>query len=224
MASRFLPTPNIQPRLYHGSSIGNLHVYRHHPLFGIRRYRGSPSLRIRRKLPQARSSFDECHYSWGSRLRQRYERCLEVSSLKYPQASGLTYSITFLWIGQILYPSFIAEMKEPKDFPKALAALSILELILFSVVAAVGYNYLGQYSTAPSIGSLLEPWQRKSAFAFVLVPTVIIGALYANVAGKFIFKRLMGNSRHAHSHSVIGWGTWILIDIGFWAIAFVLGK
>lgn len=137
---------------------------------------------------------------------------------------SLITSITFLWIGQILYPSFIAEMKEPKDFPKALAALSIMELVLFTIVAAVGYNYLGQYSTAPSIGSLLEPWQRKSAFAFVIVPTIVIGALYANVAGKFIFKRIMGNSRHAHSHSVIGWGTWVAIDVGFWAVAFVLGK
>jgi hypothetical protein len=115
-------------------------------------------------------------------------------------------------------------MKDPRDFPKALAALSVMELVLFTVVAAVGYNYLGQYSTAPSIGSLLEPWQRKSAFAFVMVPTIIIGALYANVAGKFIYKRILGNSRHAHSHSFIGWGTWILIDVGFWAVAFVLGK
>jgi hypothetical protein len=115
-------------------------------------------------------------------------------------------------------------MKQPKDFPKALAALSIMQLILFSVVAAVGYYYFGQYSTAPSIGSLQEPWMRKSAFAFVLVPTVVIGGLYANIAGKFIYKRVLGNSRHAHSHSVIGWGTWIVIVVAIWAVAFVLGK
>lgn len=115
-------------------------------------------------------------------------------------------------------------MKHPKDFPKALAALSIMQLILFSVVAAVGYYYFGQYATAPSIGSLQEPWMRKSAFAFVLVPTVVIGGLYANIAGKFIYKRILGKSRHAHSHSVVGWGTWIVIIVGIWAIAFVLGK
>lgn len=133
-------------------------------------------------------------------------------------------SITFLWIGQILYPSFIAEMKDPREFPKALAALSVLELILFSVVAAVGYYYMGQYSTAPSIGSLLEPWQRKSAFAFVLVPTVVIGAIYSNVAAKFVYKRILGHSKHSHSHSVVGWGVWIAITVIIWALAFVLGK
>ncbi|GFZ51702.1 hypothetical protein JCM24511_09470 [Saitozyma sp. JCM 24511] len=133
-------------------------------------------------------------------------------------------NITFLWIGQILYPSFIAEMKEPRDFPKALAALTVLELILFTVVAAVGYNYMGQYSTAPSIGSLSEPWARKSAFAFVLVPTVVIGAIYSNVAAKFVFKRILGNSRHAHSHSIVGWGTWVAIVVFIWVIAFILGN
>lgn len=35
---------------------------------------------------------------------------------------------TFLWIGQILYPTFINEMKRPQDFPKALYALTIAEV------------------------------------------------------------------------------------------------
>ncbi|ORX35359.1 transmembrane amino acid transporter protein-domain-containing protein [Kockovaella imperatae] len=133
-------------------------------------------------------------------------------------------NITFLWIGQILYPSFIAEMKNPADFPKALAALTIMELAVFCIVAAVGYHFIGQYSTAPIIGSLSEPWARKSAFAFVLVPTVVIGAIYSNVASKFIYRRILGNSRHTHSHTLIGWGTWIGCVVFIWVVAFVLGN
>jgi hypothetical protein len=76
-------------------------------------------------------------------------------------------NITFLFIGQILYPSFIAEMKNPADFPKALAVLTVAEAVMFTVAAVVGYYYNAQYATAPLIGSLLEPWQKKSAFAFV---------------------------------------------------------
>ncbi|WVF70360.1 hypothetical protein IAT40_005150 [Kwoniella sp. CBS 6097] len=133
-------------------------------------------------------------------------------------------NITFLWIGQILYPSFIAEMKRPQDFPKALGCLTTLQLVLFTITAAVGYHYIGQYSTAPIIGSLAEPWAKKSAFAFVLVPTIIIGAIYSNVAGKFIFRRILGNSKHAHSHSAVGWGVWVGIDVFIWVIGFILGN
>lgn len=57
-----------------------------------------------------------------------------------------------------------------------------------------------------------------------LVPTIIIGALYANVAGKYIFRRVMGGSRHAHSHSVVGWGSWIGIIVILWVLAWVLGE
>lgn len=115
-------------------------------------------------------------------------------------------------------------MRRPQDFPKALAALTIMELVLFCVTAAVGYHYLGQYSTAPVIGSLSEPWAKKSAFAFVLIPTVIIGSIYANVAAKFIFKRILGGTKHTYSHSVVGWGTWVAIITFIWSIGFVLGK
>jgi hypothetical protein len=108
--------------------------------------------------------------------------------------------------------------------PKALAALTGLEMILFTIVAAIGYKYMGQYSTAPSIGSLSEPWARKSAFVFVLIPTVVIGGIYSNVAAKFVFNRFLGKTRHAHSHSFVGWGSWIAIVLFIWLVAFVLGK
>ena len=129
-----------------------------------------------------------------------------------------------MFIGQILYPSFIAEMKHPEHFGRSLAALTGMELILFTITAAVGYKYMGQYATAPSIGSLSQPWAKKSAFVFVLIPTVVIGGIYSNVAAKFVFNRILGKTRHAHSHSVVGWGTWISITLVIWAIAFLLGK
>jgi len=34
----------------------------------------------------------------------------------------------------------------------------------------------------------------------------------------------MGNSRHAHSNTVIGWGVWALVMAGVWAIAFVFSE
>lgn len=116
-------------------------------------------------------------------------------------------------------------MREPKDFPKALAALTFLEMILFLVVSVVGYHFLGQYAEAPMIGSLLDVKHRKASFAFVLVPTVVIAAMYSNVTSKFIFRRVVGkNSKHMHSNTAMGWGLWIGITVFIWAIGFILGK
>lgn len=63
-------------------------------------------------------------------------------------------NITFLWVPQILFPTFISEMEKPQDFPKALAVLGAVSTFLFIVPPAIGFRYLGQYSTAPAFGSL----------------------------------------------------------------------
>jgi len=133
-------------------------------------------------------------------------------------------NITFLWVPQILFPTFIAEMERPQDFPKSLAVLVAISVFLFIVPPAIGFRYLGQYSTAPAFGSLGVEAYKKGSFAFVIVPTLVIGVIYANVSAKFVYFRVMGKSRHAHSNTVIGWGVWALVMAGVWAIAFIFSE
>ena len=47
-------------------------------------------------------------------------------------------NISYTFIGQITLPSFIAEMKNPLDFGKALWVVTIAEVILFSLAGAIG--------------------------------------------------------------------------------------
>ncbi|EIW76383.1 hypothetical protein CONPUDRAFT_130980 [Coniophora puteana RWD-64-598 SS2] len=133
-------------------------------------------------------------------------------------------NITFLWVPQILFPSFITEMEKPQDFPKALAVLAAISAFLFIVPPSIGFRYLGQYSTAPAFGSLGVVAYKKASFAFVIVPTIIIGVIYANVSAKFIYFRVMGKSRHAHSNTAVGWGVWAAVMAGIWVIAFIFAE
>lgn len=133
-------------------------------------------------------------------------------------------NITFLWVPQILFPTFIAEMERPQDFPKSLAVLATISAILFIIPPAIGFRYLGQYATAPAFGSLGVVAYKKASFAFVIVPTLVIGVIYANVSAKFIYFRVMGKSRHAHSNTVIGWGVWVAVMAIIWMIAFLFAE
>ncbi|OJJ96913.1 hypothetical protein ASPACDRAFT_1890752 [Aspergillus aculeatus ATCC 16872] len=133
-------------------------------------------------------------------------------------------NITFLWVPQILFPSFIAEMERPQDFPKALAVLTGISVILFIVPPAIGFRYLGQYATAPAFGSLGTVAYKKASFGFVIAPTLIIAVIYANVSAKFVFGHLMGRSRHAHSNTVIGWGVWLGLMAAIWILGFIFSE
>lgn len=50
-------------------------------------------------------------------------------------------NISYTFIGQITLPSFIAEMKNPYDFRKAIWVVTICEIILFSLVGGIGEFY-----------------------------------------------------------------------------------
>jgi len=146
------------------------------------------------------------------------------SGTTFVAAMNALLNISFLWVPQILFPTFIAEMERPQDFPKALAVLAAISGFLFIVPPAIGFRYLGQYSTAPAFGSLGPTVYRKASFAFVIVPTLVIGVIYANVSAKFVYFRLMGSSRHAHSNTVVGWGAWAAVMAVIWFIAFLFAE
>ncbi|KAK5700124.1 hypothetical protein LTR17_023199 [Elasticomyces elasticus] len=133
-------------------------------------------------------------------------------------------NITFLWVPQILFPTFISEMEKPQDFPKSLAVLAVVSGFLFIIPPAIGFRYLGQYSTAPAFGSLGVVAYKKASFAFVIVPTLVIGVIYANVSAKFIYFRIMRGSHHAHSNTIFGWAMWIVVMAVIWVIAFIFAE
>ncbi|KDQ19048.1 hypothetical protein BOTBODRAFT_153954 [Botryobasidium botryosum FD-172 SS1] len=133
-------------------------------------------------------------------------------------------NITYTLVGQITLPSFIAEMKNPKEFPKALWAVTIAEVVVFTICGAVMYHYIGfQYMTAPAFGSLTTTY-KKVAFSFAIPTIVFLGSLYSSVTSRFIFFRIFENSHHRHSNTFVAWATWTAI-VGFtWILAFVIAE
>ncbi|KAI1335144.1 amino-acid permease [Xylariaceae sp. FL0016] len=140
--------------------------------------------------------------------------------------SGLNafLNISYTFIGQITLPSFIAEMKDPRDFPKALWACTILEILVFSIIGAVMYAFTGnQYMTAPAFGSL-QPLYKKIAFSFMIPTLIFLGVLYASVSARFLFFRIFQNSRHKSEHTVVGWASWAGILLATWILAFIIAN
>lgn len=134
-------------------------------------------------------------------------------------------NISYTFIGQITLPSFIAEMKEPKDFPKALWAVTIAEIIVFGLVGSIVYVYTGtQYMTAPAFGSIGDEVFLKVSFSFMIPTIIFLGVLYASVSARFIFFRFFNNTRHMGNHTVLGWATWAAILAVLWLLAFIVAE
>ena len=134
-------------------------------------------------------------------------------------------NISYTFIGQITIPSFIAEMKNPKDFPKALWAVTICEIIVFGLVGSVVYAYTGtQYNVAPAFGALGNDIYKKVSFSFMIPTLIFLGVLYASVSARFIFFRVFEGTRHKGNHTFIGWASWAGILAALWILAFIVAE
>lgn len=161
-----------------------------------------------------------------------YPKLGEPTVLVIPKA-GTTFvmgmnaflNISYTFIGQITLPSFIAEMKEPKDFPKALWVVTILEIIVFSICGAVTYAYTGtNYNVSPAFGALGNATYEKVSFSFMIPTLIFLGVLYASVSARFIFFNVFAGTRHLGSHTVVGWASWAGILAVLWVLAFIIAE
>ncbi|CAK5280942.1 unnamed protein product [Mycena citricolor] len=147
-----------------------------------------------------------------------------VAGTTFVNGMSAFLNISYTLIGQITIPSFIAEMKEPKDFPKALWAVTICEIVVFSLCGSIMYHYVGnQYMTAPAFGAL-QPTYKKIAFSFAIPTIIYLGSLYSSVTARFLFFRIFQNSKHKHSNTLIGWATWASIIAVTWVFAFLIAE
>lgn len=150
---------------------------------------------------------------------------IPATGTTFVSAMNAFLNISYTFIGQITLPSFIAEMKNPKDFPKALWAVTIAEIVLFSSVGAVVYVYTGtQYNTAPAFYSLGNDLYKKVSFSFMIPTLIFLGVLYASVSARFIFFRIFEGTRHKGSHTVLGWTSWAGILAVTWIVAFIIAE
>lgn len=134
-------------------------------------------------------------------------------------------NISYTFIGQITLPSFIAEMKNPYDFRKALWIVTIAEIIVFSLVGGIVYGYTGtQYNTAPAFGSLGNDVYKKVSFSFMIPTLIFLGVLYASVTSRFVFFRIFEGTRHKSNHTLIGWASWAGILATTWVFAFIIAE
>ncbi|KAL7796059.1 transmembrane amino acid transporter domain-containing protein [Trichoderma ceciliae] len=149
---------------------------------------------------------------------------IPVKGTTFVNGMSAFLNISYTFIGQITLPSFIAEMRDPREFPKSLWACTIAEIIVFSIVGGVIYANTGnQYVTAPAFGSL-DDLYKKVSFSFMIPTLIFLGCLYASVTARFVFFRAFRNSVHLHSHTVVGWGSWFGILLVTWVFAFIISQ
>ncbi|KAF7592255.1 hypothetical protein BBP40_000457 [Aspergillus hancockii] len=132
-------------------------------------------------------------------------------------------NIIFAYITHVAFFGLISEMRDPREFPKSLTMLQVVDTSMYVVTAIVAYRYAGPDVASPALSSA-GPVMKKVAYG-IAIPTVIIaGVIYGHVACKYIYVRIFRGSDHMHQKSFLAVGTWIGIALALWVIAWVIAE
>jgi hypothetical protein len=144
-------------------------------------------------------------------------------TVSFVSAFGSVMNIIFAFGGHVAFFSFISELKDPRDFPKALYTLQIVNTTLYVIAAVVIFRFAGPNVASPALGSGSHI-MRKITYG-ISIPTIIIaGVIYGHVASKYIYVRLFRGTRHLHERTWLSYGTWVGILFVLWTIAWIIAE
>ncbi|KAJ6150932.1 hypothetical protein N7470_007526 [Penicillium chermesinum] len=103
-------------------------------------------------------------------------------------------NIVFAYCAHVAFFGLLAEMREPRDFPKALYMLQGFEIIFYTIAAVVIYYYAGQSA----------------------------GVVNGHVGLKYIYVRLFRGTDRMHRRDLFSIGSWVAIGLSCWIIAWII--
>jgi len=141
-----------------------------------------------------------------------------------PQIVGVM-QIVYSYGGAMLFTEFMAEMRRPHDFIKAMAFAQGFIFVVYMMFGIFVYAYQGQFVINPANqGISTYGWQTVTN-VLSLVAALIAAVLYGNIGIKVIYiniiEDLLGGPKMKTRAGRIGW---ILLVPAYWTLAFLVGS
>ncbi|OJJ46085.1 hypothetical protein ASPZODRAFT_117902 [Penicilliopsis zonata CBS 506.65] len=145
-----------------------------------------------------------------------------VPTTLYTGFGAVTNMVT-AFSGHVAFFGLMAELKDPRDYPKALCLLQGSDISLYLIAALVIYRYAGVDVTSPALGSAGHT-VAKVAYGVALPTIVIAGVINGHVAVKYVYVRLFRGTSRMHGRDWLAVSSWIGIAFSLWVLAWVIAE
>ena len=132
-------------------------------------------------------------------------------------------NIVFAYSGHVAFFSFISELKNPEEYPKALYLLQGIDTSMYLIVAIVTYRYAGSDVASPALGST-SPLLQKVAYGIAIPTIIVVGVINGHVAAKYIYVRLFRGTDRMSKRSWSSFGYWAMIVTVLWVAAWIIAE
>ncbi|RJE23334.1 hypothetical protein PHISCL_04320 [Aspergillus sclerotialis] len=132
-------------------------------------------------------------------------------------------NIVFAFSGHAAFFGLMAELKDPRDYPKAICLLQGLDISLYVLAAVVIYRYGGPNVASPALGSA-GPVVSKVAYGIALPTIIIAGVINGHIAFKYVYVRIFRGTDRMHKRDWVAVCSWIGIGLSLWIIAWIIAE
>lgn len=140
------------------------------------------------------------------------------------QLNGIM-QIVFSYGGAMIFVEFMAEMRRPMDFWKAMAYSQIFIFIVYMFFGLFVYTYQGQYVVNPANQGISSYGLQTATNAISLSAGLIAAALYGNIGIKVIYNNILVEIFGFPQLTVTRGKYYFAISVLiYWSIAFVIGS
>lgn len=139
--------------------------------------------------------------------------------------TGMTAAATIFCsgAGTSAFLPVISEMRQPRDYNKAVYVCMSLVTASYLTFSLVVYAWCGQWVASPSLGSAGDT-VKKVAYGVGLIGLLVTACLYVHVAAKYLMVRILRNSEHLQKNSIVHWSVWLGSTFSMSVVAFLLAS
>lgn len=135
---------------------------------------------------------------------------------------GPVMNITLAYSGHVTFFGIYSELRDPREYKKALAMTQTFTVSFYILLASVIYFFAGPSVASPALGSA-APLVRKIAFGIALPTIVISGVINCHVACKYLYIRICGVDT-AHRKSAKALLCWVAVVAAAWIVSFTIAE
>ena len=134
-------------------------------------------------------------------------------------------NMVFAYAGHPAFFTFISELKNPRDFPKALAFLQVSDISMYLIATVVIYYFAGDQVASPALNSA-SPVVSKVAWGIAIPTIVIAGVVNGHVCVKYIYVRLLRNRSDGlmHQRTLKSRAYWVGLGCMSWFLAWLIAE
>jgi amino acid permease len=144
-----------------------------------------------------------------------------VGSPTFIEAMSAINGFMFAYAGTPGFFAIISEMREPKDYNKAMFTCQGTMTAVYLIVGIVVYYFCGSFVASPALGSA-GPLLKRVCYGLALPGLIVTACIVSHFPAKYVFLRVLKDSKHLVSNSKVHWVTWLSCTLSATIVAYII--